>query len=771
MVRRIVLPVVGLTALLHLPWLLARGFPVRQDALRATLPWWTFTRRELLAGRLPAWDPARLAGTPHMANLQAGVFYPPNWPLVPLPPHVAAGLSLAGHVALGGILLALFARSLNVRDAAAALAGLAFVAGAFVSARTFAAHLQIVQAVAWAPLLWLAARELALRAEPRRAGLGALAAALSFLAGYPAMTAYALAAAAVLFLGSLPGSAAARRALALAVGAGVAGLLLVTPALWPFLELVGQTTRARGLPIERAASGELGLGDLWVLVWPWFHGAEPLGSFLGFSDWYWHEIQGAGGLALTALAAYGVWIGRSRRPIRLLALIAGGALLLALGTRTPVYALLYAAAPALGAFRIPARYLVLVALVAPVLAALGLDALLRRRSRLPAPIVRFGLLAGGGVAVVQLWAVGGGPPGIVASFPATGGPQFQTLEEAGRTAALLNAVVAVAGLGVLAAVAHAFETNGLPCRLAAAGMQAAVLLDLLLVAVPSMAAPAYSVESVEESLGTANVATFRASGERIATSAGYSLLANLGTLAGYRTATAYDPLLLGRTTRLLRASQTVRDPWGDASNEVLLDRDGGVAFDILGIGAFLERGSSGSTLWFRDSELPRLSLVERAGTVRTPAESLAAVLAPGFDPHAEAVVEGRPGTLPSGGPVADEPRVEIVRERPGLIEARVAAPRGGYLLFSESYYPGWRAESGGRSVPLAPADHAIMAVRLAPGAHDLTLRFTTPWLAPSLLLFLLGAAGIGVLLLGRPSRWRVGAGDRSEAPDGETDAA
>jgi uncharacterized membrane protein YfhO len=110
-------------------------------------------------------------------------------------------------------------------------------------------------------------------------------------------------------------------------------------------------------------------------------------------------------------------------------------------------------------------------------------------------------------------------------------------------------------------------------------------------------------------------------------------------------------------------------------------------------------------------------------------------------------------------------------ERAGLIRARIDAPRGGWLVFSESYYPGWRAESGGRSVPLVPADHAIMAVRLAPGAHDLTLRFTTPWLAPSLLPCLLGATGIGVLLLGRPSRWRVGAGGKSEAPAGETDAA
>ena len=84
---------------------------------------------------------------------------------------------------------------------------------------------------------------------------------------------------------------------------------------------------------------------------------------------------------------------------------------------------------------------------------------------------------------------------------------------------------------------------------------------------------------------------------------------------------------------------------------------------------------------------------------------------------------------------------------PGLIRARVDAPYGGYLVFSESYYPGWQAQSGGQSVPLVPADHAIMAVGLSPGTHDVTLRFTTPWLLPSLLLALLGVLAVVRLAL------------------------
>ena len=749
MLRRIVLPVAGLTALLHLPWLLVQGFPVRQDTLRATLPWWAFTRREILAGNAPLWDPARLSGTPHLANIQVGVFYPPNWPLVPLPPHVAIGISLACHVALGGVLLALLARSMDVRDSVAVLAGMAFVVGAFVSSRTFAGHLQIIQASAWAPLVLLASHRLALRAEPRWAGVGTLAAALSLLAGYPAITAYALGAAGVIFLGSLPGSVKPGRALGLVPIGLLLAALITAPATWPLLQLVDQTTRAGGLPLERAASGALRPIDLAILVWPWFYGAEPLHSFVAGDDWFWHEVQGAGGLALSTLAVYGVWSRRRQRPVQLLVLIAAGSLLLAVGTRTPVYTVLYELVPVLGSFRIPARFLVIWALVLPVLAAVGLEELLRRRSSKLPLAFWLGTLAGVSAVAIELRALRGTVPGLHAVNFEPDSSQFRSLEEAARTAGLLNVCAGVAGLGLLALLARARATGKLPLVPSLIGMQMAVLLELLLVAAPSIYAPATPVADVGHDVGSHHIQVLRSSDERVAMSNLYSLGANLGTLLGYRNATAYDPLLLGRTTRLLRAKQTIGDPWGPASNEVFLDRDGGVTFDVLGIGYFLEYLPGTGVLWPRSTYLPRLSLVERARSVRTPAESLAAVLAPGFDPHTEAILEGTPPIPQGAGAVPGRNTIRIVRERPGLVEARVEAPRGGYLLFSESYFPGWRAESGGRVTPLVPADHAIMATHLAPGVHDVTLRFTAHWLLPSLLLCSLGVLALIALLLRR----------------------
>ena len=195
-------PVVAVTCALFLPWLLGHE-SVTRDALRFTLPVWTFTRQELLAGRFPAWDPTRLSGNPHAANLQTGVFYPLNWLLLPLDPDLAIRVSVVVHVALGGVLLTLFARSLRLSNAASVLAGLAYVTGAFVSSRVYASHIQILQTVAWAPLLLMTARGLALDGSTRWAGGLAMATALSFVAGYPVYAAYCLMAAGLLFLGSV----------------------------------------------------------------------------------------------------------------------------------------------------------------------------------------------------------------------------------------------------------------------------------------------------------------------------------------------------------------------------------------------------------------------------------------------------------------------------------------------------------------------------------------------------------------------------------------
>jgi len=684
---------------------------------------WTFTREELLAGRFPAWNPTRLSGTPHAANPQVGAFYPLNWLLLPLKPDLAIQVSVVAHVALGGVLSALFARSLRLSNAASGLAGLVCVTGAFVSSRTYASHVQILQTVAWAPLVLMAARGLALDGSRWWAGWLAVATALSLLAGYPVYAAYCLMAAGLLFAGSVWRTARWRQALLLGAVAMALAAMATAPPLWSFAELVRHTTRAGGLPAEVASEGSLPPLFLPILVWPWFFGAAPLETFGAGPAWFWHEIQVTAGFSLTALAVFGVIRRWRTRSVQMLALLAALSLLAAMGPRLLLYTGLVQLVPPLQATRIPVRLLLIWALVVPVLAAVGFDELRSPAMHHARRLFRISISVAVGIVAIGAQGAAG-----LAGFGWTG---------------LVNTAVSVAGLVALWTVWRGYANGRLDGGLYVAGAYLAVLAELVLVALPSIYNHHESLADIRTRLGAQNLGLIAAADSRVAMAGD----PNLGSVLGFRGVSSYDPVLLKRTTDLLRASQGAefRDLKASTSSRIQLPADGGASFDVLGVGYRLESRSAGGSIIERTTHLPRLSLVAGHRIVPSPAASLAAVLAPGFAPRSEVILEHAPATLDSTGSARGRERVAIVAERPGYIRAEVEAPSGGYLVFSESYYPGWRAETGGRAVPLVPADHAVMAVRIGPGRSTVTLRFTTPWLMPSAMIAGLGLLGIAIL--------------------------
>src|SRR5262249_29257772 len=49
--------------------------------------------------------------------------------------------------------------------------------------------------------------------------------------------------------------------------------------------------------------------------------------------------------------------------------------------------------------------------------------------------------------------------------------------------------------------------------------------------------------------------------------------------------------------------------------------------------------------------------------------------------------------------------------------------RGGYLVLTDAWFPGWTARVDGRETRVERADHAFRAVKLAPGHHDVEFRY------------------------------------------------
>ena len=138
--------------------------------------------------------------------------------------------------------------------------------------------------------------------------------------------------------------------------------------------------------------------------------------------------------------------------------------------------------------------------------------------------------------------------------------------------------------------------------------------------------------------------------------------------------------------------------------------------------------------------LPRAFLVPQA----IPADHEAAwamIHEPDFDPSRVVIVEGGPAL--DGQP--DQPgHVEITRYAPNQIELAVRSPSEAYLLLSEVFYPGWRAEIDGVQTSLYRADGIFRALRVPAGDHQVVLAFSPRswWIGLTTSLI----AGIGLLV-------------------------
>ena len=114
-------------------------------------PYWAEAARVLQAGRLSLWNPYLFMGVPFLANSQAGVLYPLNWPFwLLLPPHRALHWSALLHLWLAGSGAYLYARaSLRLGHLGAWTAGAALALGGYLGVQI--EHINQLQALSWLP--------------------------------------------------------------------------------------------------------------------------------------------------------------------------------------------------------------------------------------------------------------------------------------------------------------------------------------------------------------------------------------------------------------------------------------------------------------------------------------------------------------------------------------------------------------------------------------------------------------------------------------------
>jgi len=759
----------------------------RGDFLNQHYVWKSYALGRIANGELPLWNPHLLGGAPLHANPQVGLFYPPNYLLLPFVRdgrinYLALEAFQLLHQGLAGVGMWLLLRSFGLSllgSAAGAL--IAMFTGFF----TTPGHHALVLTAGWIPLVLYQVKQASSVPGARSIALAALAMAMMVLAGHPQPAYYGLVLSAAwsIYCGGWRG--AFRRFLP---AAGLAAALAAVQLL-PTYELARDTYRV-GAGYDYSTTFDFSSFFLAGLVAP--RGQVPLSGQDVSTPL--HAYVGIGALLL---AATGLACSR-RRERWFFAAAAVTSLLLALGSDSFLFDIGYLALPGFRRFRMAFRLLGVYALSLAVLAALGLDSLSARERVSRARItlitrVGFGiwLLLTGWAAYLHT--------SLLTSPGALAAGEIERMVSAANWAVLLlalNLLVLVgvlwrarryAGPALLAILAvdlgsfvknrgqHPYtslvrtEAREVSELLKAQGFRARYVTDTNLESYASFHGTEFAgghdslIDSryqalLAESAGSANVlsllnvkfvdratpvgeirwcgprfkpplplldvapaiapltlevlparqtrqlkvfwdplgkeveAAIEIEGKKYALEGGFPLVVEFR-----------EPIRLARLTiQLGRASAGIRIQD--------LELDGESAAEVSD---FLRLGPN---LYLNLHSLPRAYVVSRctAGDEEPALELLAC-----WSPERGAVLST---CAQSRSPTGLQP-VSITRYEPEEVVLEARLGESGYLVLSDTWRPGWRAELDGSQVPLLRAQLAFRAVAVPAGTHTLRFRY------------------------------------------------
>nr|MBN1229789.1 YfhO family protein [Anaerolineae bacterium] len=362
----------------------------RGDMYLYFYPYWHYRDMMLSSGHIPLWNPYLFMGAPFLANSQAGVLYPLNWPLVFFDTPIAVKISIILHVsliAIGTYLLLQKASALH--PVSASLGAAVFALGGYYTAQV--EHINQIQGLCWLPwLLWLWSE---FRTGKRKAVIWlGIVFALQLLAGH---TQTSFISGVVLglwavwhsmpdwwnhykrkqpgihpFKGTLPAFGVVISAMAIAIFLAAAQLL-------PTLELTGLSNRGGGLSLLEAVSFSFDPRLIGPALLPDYNRPHLYSEYI--------MTMGTSGLVI------GLWsMWRCRRSWHHLSytILAGFGLFLGLGAYNPAYWLLVRYIPGFDLFRTPARWLILFSLGMAALVAVGVNLLFGKENTDKPPRLR-----------------------------------------------------------------------------------------------------------------------------------------------------------------------------------------------------------------------------------------------------------------------------------------------------------------------------------------------------------------------------------------------
>lgn len=759
---------------------------IKRDAFRFFPPLKRYMVERLAAGELPHWFPYESLGRPFIGVPVTGVFHPFTALYFLLPIHDAYRVSVLLSCLLAAVGAFTLGRVLGFSRAGALLAGVAFALSGYVVSLT--ENIVYLYSICALPI-FCAALEKALAERWVWVVSPAVIWATVFLNG-DIQTGYYYGFIAMVWTVMRARGFYREAWLRLACAGALAGLLAGIQ-LGPAAALFVNSERMQAALFHDTALhwSTHPLRLLTVVASP-VGGAPPPPDVVRLFLTGEQSATGPSGLwaeslyigvPVVGLALLGAW---ARRDLRVLAVLGGLALLLALGRYGGLYEVFYHVMPLWSAFRYPERLMGVVSFTAAMLAGAGVDVLRKGQGR-AAPWLGAAALCGGiGVGLrtdlVRMWAA--------SHF----GPAADVAHEVILSAAVAFLFSLMAALGV-GLVTVAIRRSGLWKEVSLALLVAIVALDLsranleayhtgpveAAVFTPGLA------EAVKRDAGGAGPGHYRLLSIKEGTSLYPERLNQWVDKVGASSVIVRQALDVEHNAEFRIESIKVYLPGhslGVASLVKLARQKFGLeGYARYNVAYFIGRSSHFDSPRFAqalvakipDYDLglyknpspvsPRAYLSRSPEPVASPVELAALLTRSDFLRGEVDVVEAPHAILPGPSKVGS---ASVEHYAPEEVRVRVETPQPAVLVLLDAYDIGWRATlEGGKAVPILRANGLVRAVVLPAGSHVVTFAYETPLLRAGA-----GASVAGVvvclgLILYAGRRLRGGTGSHQPIPD------
>jgi hypothetical protein len=251
-----------------------------------------------------------------------------------------------------------------------------------------------------------------------------------------------------------------------------------------------------------------------------------------------------------------------------------------------------------------------------------------------------------------------------------------------------------------------------------------------------------------------------------------SLAPNLGVYASLPSANNDDPLVVGHWRQLTNLLKNANQP----QRTRLLS--------LMNVGYFIdEAGKNAWPVIYEDGEmtiqcvprpLPQAYFVSQIQRAKDESEVIARLIAPDFDPGQELVImEGKAGASDQtstilaelsdrsirGDSASDIWAVVVKAQGPGQVLLVVEAPTPGFVVLTDTFYPGWQATIDGQAAQIWPANLAFRAVMVEAGVHEIIFSYRPRsftiglWVSTITLLLIILICSFKITIhLARPAR-------------------